>query len=410
MKKLLSILALFVVSLLAVSLVSADNLSNLEIKQLKINGDVVEVGEKFDVDEGDTLKIKVKLENKGTTSISDIEVEAEIRGYEYDQLEDSTTLFDLDAGANSWTDELSIKLPKKLDNDVYSLRVTVTDKNSKEVSKTYILNVNPTRHGLDVKDVVFSPGTSVKAGRSLLATVLIDNFGGKQEEDVKVTLEVPDLGLSVSEYVDKIDADDRKTSEELFLKLPQCVKEGDYAAEVSLEYDEGKTVSKNFQLHVLEEEKCAAPADKLILTVGPESQNIVVDQKAVYPIALTNAGSSAKTYALELVGGDWAASSLSENLVVLEPGKTKVVYAYLTANEKATSGEKVATLSVKSDNNVLKTIYLKANVVEQKAGSLRNYVEIALIVLVVVLVIIGLIIGFSRLKKNEDQEEDKTYY
>jgi len=40
--------------------------------------------------------------------------------------------------------------------------------------------------------------------------------------------------------------------------------------------------------------------------------------------------------------------------------------------------------------------------------NLRNGLEIALIVLVVLLVIIGLIVGFSRLKK--DDEEEQTYY
>ena len=102
---------------------------------------------------------------------------------------------------------------------------------------------------------------------------------------------------------------------------------------------------------------------------------------------------------------------MSENLIVLEPGKTKVVYAYLATKAEAAAGKQTATLTVKAGNDVLKTIPLNAEIVPQKGLNLRNGLEIALIVLVVILVIIGLILGFSRLRKDEDEEgEDKTYY
>ena len=171
-------------------------------------------------------------------------------------------------------------------------------------------------------------------------------------------------------------------------------------------------------MNVLANDRCttsAATGGKLVLTVGPETQNVVANKQAVYPIALTNAGTETKTYVLELTAGSWATSKLSDNLVVLAPGKTKVAYAYLTPSKDVTAGQKVATLSVKSGNNVLKTVYLKANVVkESKSLSLRNGLEIALVVLVVILVIVGLILGFSRLRKDDEEEvldeEGKTYY
>ena len=118
---------------------------------------------------------------------------------------------------------------------------------------------------------------------------------------------------------------------------------------------------------------------------------------------------------MELTTGDWATSKLSEKLVVLGAGQSKVVYAYMTPTSAATAGQKVATLAVKSESTVLKTIYLKADVVPQdKSFNLRDGLEIALIILVVILVVIGLILGFSRLRKDKDEEElgeeDKTYY
>ena len=116
---------------------------------------------------------------------------------------------------------------------------------------------------------------------------------------------------------------------------------------------------------------------------------------------------------MESVTGDWATATLSDSLVVLEPGQNKVVYVNVAVSPSATAGEHLASLIVKSGSDVLETVALKANVVASAVPvdgiSLRNGLEIALIVLVVLLVVIGLIIGFSRLRKDEEGE-DKTYY
>lgn len=419
MKKLLSLFVL--VSLLVVSVVSAAKVLPIEIQELRIDGKTVSSSENLYLEEGASAKIEVKLKNTGNDTAKDIEVEAAIKGYEYSNKEsvsDSSSVFDLDAGDSRWVD-LKVNLPKKLDKDLYLLRVRITDKNSAEVSKTYNLKVNPTRHGLDIKDVIFSPGKTVQAGYSLLATVLIDNFGGKDESDVKVTVDIAGLSISASDYVTLIDSDDKKTSEELFLKIPLCAKKGDYQAKVTLEYDESYgTVTKSYTLSVLDNDKCTnattATAEKLVVAVGPD-QKVTAGQQVIYPLTFTNAGSASKTYLLELTTGSWAASSskLSESLVVLDAGKTKTVYAYITPDSKTAAGEKIASLAIKSDGTVLKTIYLKTDVTAKKGLGMKEGLEIALIVLVVVLVIIGLILGFSRLKKDEDLEEegeDKTYY
>ena len=101
-------------------------------------------------------------------------------------------------------------------------------------------------------------------------------------------------------------------------------------------------------------------------------------------------------------------------MVVLEPGKSQVVYLDLTVADDAAPGEHVASLDVKSGDEVLQTVVLKADVSGKEAAatesvSLRNGLEIALIVLVVLLVVMGLVIGFSRLRKDDDGE-DQTYY
>ncbi len=425
MRKLLNLIALFVVSILMVSMVSAlDVTKDLKFGTVKVNGD--EVTGVLAVEEGQDLEVRVGLDSNALAGAKDIQVEAEINGYEYsnyDKLSDSTSLFDLAANTTKYVD-LKVTLPKKLDKDSYLLRLRVVDKNGAAISKDITLAVEPKRHGIEVQDVFFSPGTTLKAGKSLLTTVLLQNYGDKNEKDVKVKVEMPELGVSATEVVD-VDMDqnnvDYKSVPEMFLPIPATAAAGDYQVKVTANFNDLRdTVTKTYTVKVLANEAFQT-SDKLVLAVGPETQAVTAGQTAMYGIALTNAGSVSKAYVLETATGGWATAKLSDSLVVLEPGKNKVVYVELTPAADAAVGDHVASVTVKSGKDVLETVALKASVAAPVAApapavvakqtstlNLRNGLEIALIILVVLLVVIGLIIGFSRLKK--DDEEDKTYY
>ena len=415
-------MALFVISLLTLSMVSAVDLTNVNIKSIEVNGNNVNFvgGEVIAVDEGQVMEVKVGLTNDGV-DVEDIEVEVEISGYEYDDyenLDDSTHLFDLAAGTTKYVN-LEVQMPNKLDKDEYWLRIRVMDKNTAAIVETVMLAVEPSRHGIDIKDVAFSPGNTVKAGRSLLTTVLLENYGDKTEKDVKVTVSMPELGVSATEYVDVVATDNHNIEyedvPEMFLPIPATAAEGEYSVVVTAKYDDlRETVSETYTVLVMGNALLNDNCEKLVLALGPEVQTIATGKTGTYAIALTNAGTCSKAYNLEIVTGYWGTATLSESLVVLEPGKNQVVYADVTVNAGTDAGQHVASLVVKSGNNVLETVVLKANVVDNSGSaadnfSLRNGLEIALIVLVVLLVIIGLIIGFSRLRKDDDSEE-QTYY
>ncbi|HIH11064.1 TPA: hypothetical protein HA241_02660 [Candidatus Woesearchaeota archaeon] len=439
MRNVLQILAVFIMSLLMVSAVTAghngysdvdesraealDLVSSLSVVSVEVNGNDVRTGEVLAVEEGEALDVKVGLE--AFNNVDDIEVEAKISGYEYsdyENLEDATHLFDMSSNTTKYVN-LEVSLPSQLDKDVYWLRVRVMNRHSVSVEQVVELHVEPSRHAVDIADVAFSPGSSVKAGRSLLTTVLLENFGDRNQRDVKVTVAIPQLGVSATEFVDRVDTDretyrnnfDFEDVPEMFLAIPATATEGDYEVVVTASYDNMReTVTKKSMIHVVANEIFQA-TDKLVLAVGPENQAVVAGKTATYAIALTNAGATSKAYVLSSVVGDWATAVLSDNLVVLEPGKNKVVYVEVTPAMDATAGEHIASVEVKSGNEVLETVTFKAAVSaasQPSVGanfSLRNGLEIALIVLVVLLVIIGLIVGFSRLRKDGD-EEGQTYY
>src|SRR3989344_1977612 len=410
MKKLLSLMALFVISLLAVSMVSASTPSTLggvTVSKIEVNGEEVDPNALLTVEEGEQLDIDVTLsvkdDNNVDASAKGIEVVARLSGYEYsdyENLEDSTALFDVKEGTKK-TVHLQLTVPNKLENGKNTLRVFVMDRNSKEISKTFELNVESARHSVKIADGSFSPSLTVKAGRSLLATVLVENVGENAEEDVKVTVAVPELGLTASEYVDEVEADDHQAVDEMFLQIPLDAKPGEYTVKVTAQYDDlRETSTKTYSLNVMDNDlilkELPSKSSKTVLAVGPETQTVAAGKTASYAVALTNDGPASKAYTVEATSGDWATASVSEKLVVLEPGQNKVVYVDLATAQDAAAGEHLASVAVKSGSDVLETVVLKATVTAPaNAGSetsLRNGLEIALVVLVDLLVLLGLVI------------------
>lgn len=430
--KLFSVLALCFIALMAMSaFVSAVPVS---LTELKVNGDeLLPRGSTIrDFERGDgELEIKVFL--TALADGKDLEVEAKISGYEYNDIEamyDVTHPFDVEAGVE-YVKKLYITLPQDMDRDQYRLRIRVSDRDSATLEEFYEFNVDTSRHNLMIKDVVLTPEYEVQAGRSLLASVRLENFGEKDEEGIKVKISIPELGVSASDYMDKLKDGDETTSEELWLRLPSCAKPGDYKVLVTVEYDRNMKETKEYMIKVVDGDACQTSAptapseekpttEKTVITVGPETQDVKAGEAGVvYPLSLTNAGSKTKTYTVSAEIADWGSVRLSpSNVVVVEAGETKVVYVYVSARENAMPGQQLFALKVSSGDSTLKEIALKANVLAPAQdtsawSSVKKALEYGVIVLVLLLVILGLVIGFNRLRSDSEDKEDvsgQTYY
>ncbi len=419
-------MALFVFSVLSFSLVSALDGNDLFIAELEVNEHDVNFGagdgdEIFAVEEGETIEVDLALENLGSETLEDLEVEIEISGFEYndfDELEATTELFNIKAGTTKKV-SLDLDLPHELENDEnYWLRVRVMDKNTAAFETVVQLSVEAQRHAVDIADVSFAPSSTVKAGRHLFTTVLLENFGEKDEEDVKVSVSIPQLGVSAFEIVDEVNTDDDGNFDfedvpEMALQIPSNTAAGTYELVVSAQYDNfHETVTKTYQIQVVENEMFQEVSE-LTLQVGPQTQSVLTGATASYFVALMNTGTSTEAYTVDVVAGDWASVSKSDALVVLGPGQHKIVTVDVTPNAGTPAAAQAVAVTVSADGEELQTVMLEANVVPgTQSGSnqsLRDGLEIALIVLVVLLVVIGLIIGFSRLRRD-DEGEDPTYY
>jgi len=415
--RILSVFSLFLIAIMAISsCVSAINIDPDSV-EVKVNGNEVTGSTIEDIDRGEDVDIQVRFVASGNDS--NVELHAAVFGYEYKDktsLSDVSSVFDIVEGV-TYTEKLHISLPDRMDRDSWKLRIFFADRAGMLLSKDYTLKVGTERHQLMLKDVTFSPETSVQAGTSLIAIARVKNTGEKTEEGIKVRVSIPELGISATDYIDELESEESTTTEELYMVIPDCSKAGRYKAEITLSYAEGEEIaSAEKEITVTEDSACEVAAkaqEKTILTIGPESQNVKAGEKVVYPITISNAGSVAKQYTVSAEAGDWAEVSISpSNVVVLEAGEAKAVYVYATADKDA-AGEQLIAVKVASGEKTLKEVTLKANVVgESSLDKMKNALQVGLVVLVILLVIIGLIIGFNRLKGNEeeDKEEAQTYY
>ncbi len=419
---------------------------NADLEWVKVDGDLMSPGlnDIQDLEKDNTFDVKVKV--TALEDLEDVEIEAMVSGYDHDdRVTDTTDIFDMKANV-SYTKKLELKLPVRMDEDQYRLRVYIRDRANDELQAEYFLYVDTVRHSVVIKDVDIDPSHEVEAGRSLRVLVDLKNYGQMDEDDVKVEFSIPELGIkALPDYLD-VESGESETSEELYLRIPVCTDAGVYQGKITVTYDEGDEVAvENLLVNIVESPsgcEVDVPAEptepsepseptptpvvgKTVITVGAQNQELVAGEGgAIYPITFSNTGSDAKTYVVSVTGADdWATVKVSPlQTVTLGAGESKSVYVYVSAKETAEAAEHMFQVEVKDSNgNVVKQIPLSASVeggdgsASVEKSGLRKALEIGLIVLVVLLVLIALIVLFTRKKDDEDEEAEdeisgQTYY
>lgn len=402
-------------------------------------------------DRGDEVEVTAEFVSR--QSAEDVQIQALIMGYEHGDSErnlisDFTSTFDVRAN-RSYQKDLSLTLPGDIKTGELKLRVIVSDKSSSTWVRDYNLDIEAEKHLVTIKDIMLDPSNEVESGDALLTRVRVKNMGDRDEEGVKVTISIPAIKVEQTTYIDELDEDDSETSDELFIRLPECVDTGLYVVTADVEYDDGyETVTEDTVLKIIESDMCAENKEdkknsedkkpeveeQTIITIPGKQEVKLGTTGAVYPIMISNTGSEKKTYTLEISGIDsWGTYKIEPaSVVTVGARKTDAVYLYVSADEDSGDGEKtfVATVSSGSD---IEQIPLTADVVASDDGSsstptgniiggsgitdwtkIKQGLEIGLVVLVVLLVVLGLIIGFNKLRGNEEEPEEEisgqTYY
>jgi hypothetical protein len=430
-KTIVTALMLLLIALVAMASVNAQividevEIDDDEVSETSTTAVNLERGEEWEV------KVHISLEDNADgvdDSLDEIEIEVELTGYDGEDIRDTEYVDEVTEGS-SYTERLTLSLPNDMDQqEDYTLRVYVCPRSGSCTTASYELEIEAQEHDFEIKDVDFSPGLDIEAGRALLTTVRVENFGDEDDTDgVKIEVDIPELGLSASDYIDEVDEDDSTSSEELYIRIPSSTSAGDYDVDVCVTYDDGdEQECESYTLTVIADEEESddeeeAVASKTVITVGPEEQDMVAGQGgAVYPITLSNAAGEAKTYVISVSGYDsWGSVRLDpSNVVVLDEGETQTVYLFVSADEDA-SGTHTFSVTVDAGSETLKQMLLVANVEGGEAqetadgswDSVKKGLEVGLIVLVILLVILGLIIVVNKLRQDDDEdEESKTYY
>ena len=229
MKKLIMLM----LTVMVVAMMNFVSAADVDVINTKCYPDVRDDWESYD--RGQTLGSYIKMSSK--TDLKDVQVKMSFSGYEYGKLESKTGLFDMDKDT-TYIKKLSLNIPKNMEPGKYHLRFQVTDKNS--LSKTCYVpyNIVAKRNLVEIKDNNVQQSTTVQAGGFLQVKSLVKNTGQKEQDWMKVVLEVPQLGISDAKYFTNVEADDSVEFDGL-LRIPSSAKTDNYFAKLKVIYYDG---------------------------------------------------------------------------------------------------------------------------------------------------------------------------
>jgi len=425
-KRILLVLALLIAVIPAVMAVP------VTVQQVKVDGTTVDAGStnRLSIDRGQDFEVRVEV--LANADVPNAEIEAFIAGYEYNDLEsisDTTSTFDMQSGV-IYSKKLTLRLPDRVDSDDYRLRIIIADRNGETTVQDYRLTVDRVRNLVVIRDIVLNPADYVTAGRSLLASVRITNFGERDEDNMKVTVSIPELGVSGIDYINNnIEPDESTTSEEIMLRIPSCTKEGTYTVRAVVEYrDQEKATSKDTTIRVIGTDcvdsggssGSSGTTTQPATVIGVDSQMQELTRGVgggIFAVTITNHNSNTQTYTLSLTGYEQIATvrMTPSNVLVIGAGQTQTAYVYVAANENARLGPAAMTLTISANGQPVKQMVLQANIVDSNLGpqvakpDLVKILETVFIILLIVIIIIGIIIMSQRRTGGEGQKGEEYY-
>lgn len=235
---------------------------------------LIEVENNFDDDDDND-------DNTGDIDFDDAEVQIEVDDSDFDVDDDESVDPDPDD-----TDEASFdfEIEEEVDDGSYDLiiRLLGEDENGAWHGEIWEANLKVERltHDLQIKNAVMNPESMDCKGGTLKVDAKVINLGKRNEDDVKILLEVPDLELSDEKKGLSLDEDDY-TSVSFTLQIPEDVEEGVYIVNLKTYFDgiaPSNTKSFNLAIDACEEPEDTASdddsADTAVTPTTPATQTV----------------------------------------------------------------------------------------------------------------------------------------
>ena len=268
----LSIMLLCILALVGAAAALPVQISRVEIDDHKIDADQTN---RLDVQRESKVNFDIVLDSP--EDVKDVEIQVFVSGFDHNTdtpLSAHTGPFDMDANV-TYRKSLDIVFPDLVNEDNYKVRVIITNRDGKEVVQNYNVKIDVPRHEVKIVDAIFTPSRHVQAGQALLSTVRVKNFGEKKEENVKVTVAVPALGISASSYVEDIKTEKQQDTDEMYLRIPKCTKAGVYDMTIQVAYNDAfDHTSAKGQIEVLEDPACAQSTVEVVQTPPPAKDTV----------------------------------------------------------------------------------------------------------------------------------------
>lgn len=405
------------VAVIALVLFAAVGFASVTVDEVRINGDTYRDNDTLRVEVGQSIDIRIRLEaNENFNNTNDhIEASARLVGYRHADREPLRT-FDVKVINRMYEGDvefvtLRLDAPVRVYRDeVYSIRINVQSRLSSDLDETMSVELRLVgeRNQIEIRRVSFDP-EEVVAGRAFRTRVRLENIGETDERDVHVTVAIPELGLRATADVGRIDENEIVTSEDILLRIPECTEAGVYNVEVTVKYDDDfSTTTSTEKVRVLASDCPGETSTQRAVITPPASQQLVAGAGAVsFPLTIRNEGTEDRIYQVSVSGvNGWATAEIANPTPLVRAGRSETVQVYVAALSNAPVGNQVFTITV-SDGVESKDVPVAVTVAQAQRSvseTVRNVLLVGVIILLLLVIILGLIIGFNKVKGNNEKE------
>ena len=313
---------------------------------------------------GDDMQVEVKVENDGDENM-DVVVHA--------------FLYDLDEGKllkSVKSEEQRIK-DKEEENFDLEMTIPTTDFDADSKFMLYVAAYEDEEENCAFKSVpvdleredndvivtalTLNPETAAP-GSKVTATVTVENIGEDDQDGVYVKLRNSYLDLMMetkSFDLEDYKNDDNDNTETVTFELPKDVAEGEYWIDAVVYFDNGREQASQVTKLVVKNAaaKAQTTEDLPTLTLTPETGLAAkAGKKLAVPVVITNKGTSAAEFTLEVSDVDsWAKVLAIEQPGQLNAGESGHAYVYLETKADAPAGAHDLSLNLRNSLGLLAT-------------------------------------------------------
>jgi len=374
----------------------------LVLDSIKVNGEEVQASNTLQVMNGETLKVNLKV--SALSNFDNARFTVFIEGYEHSPIVASTDIFSVIAG-KTYVKSLDIKLPSDMNSlQDYKLRITGANDLSGITYKDFSVYVDTQRNRVDILDLIMTPSSAVEAGQNIVASVRMKNRGQKSQSSVKVTVEIPELGISESSYVSNLNNLETITSGDMLLFVPVSAKAKSYDVKVTLQYNDG--YSGNVKTYPITVVAAKQVVEKNLLVNLKDNVNLVAGVTTSFPVVIANPNSNSRAISIASANNAWATVEVSPSLAMVKGGDSQTFTVSVTP-KAAIAGTNSLSLDVKDAGNVISAVKVSTYVAPSSKISWTNLVLVVLLI-VAIIVLLSIVIKIAKKRNDDDGDEELT--